>query len=123
MIINEVSKMSKANIMREAHRLAKTFTGNYRACFALALKTLYKALKLYNEQQARKKELETIQRNIRVLFDGSIDETQIILSKNTYAVKEQLKQLGFKFVLKNWVLNTNNYNETLEIAKKAIALY
>jgi hypothetical protein len=32
--------MTKANMMREAHKMAKTFEGNYSACLALALRTL-----------------------------------------------------------------------------------
>ena len=32
--------MTKANMMREAHKMAKTFEGDYTACLALALKTI-----------------------------------------------------------------------------------
>lgn len=34
--------MTKANMMREAHKMAKTFEGDYTACLALALRTLNK---------------------------------------------------------------------------------
>lgn len=34
--------MSKSEMFKAAHKLAKTFTGNYRACFALALRELRK---------------------------------------------------------------------------------
>ena len=34
--------INKSNLFKQAHKLAKTYTGNYKACFALALKTLFK---------------------------------------------------------------------------------
>ena len=37
--------MNKAIIMKAAHRVAKTFVGDYSACFALALKTIYAQIK------------------------------------------------------------------------------
>ena len=33
--------MNKAMIFKAAHKLAKTFEGNYSACFSLALKEFY----------------------------------------------------------------------------------
>ncbi|MBC2303357.1 hypothetical protein [Listeria booriae] len=33
--------MTKQEIFKAAHKLAKTFEGNYSACFALALRTVY----------------------------------------------------------------------------------
>ena len=37
--------MTKQQIFKAAHALAKTFVGSYVACFALALKTVYAELK------------------------------------------------------------------------------
>jgi hypothetical protein len=34
-------KLTKSEIFKAAHKLAKTFEGNYKACFALALKQVY----------------------------------------------------------------------------------
>ena len=36
--------MTHAQIFTAAHKLAKTFTGDYRACFALALRDVYASL-------------------------------------------------------------------------------
>lgn len=33
--------MTKSEIFKAAHKLAKTFEGDYQACFSLALKTVY----------------------------------------------------------------------------------
>lgn len=33
--------MNKAEIFKAAHKLARTFEGDYRACFALAIKEIY----------------------------------------------------------------------------------
>ena len=37
--------MTRSEIFKKAHKLAKSFTGNYVARFALALRTIYKELK------------------------------------------------------------------------------
>lgn len=37
----QIKGMTKAEIFKAAHKLAKTFEGNYKACFALALKQVY----------------------------------------------------------------------------------
>jgi hypothetical protein len=44
-----VIKMSKSNLMRRAHQIAKTFTGNYIARLSLALKMVWAELKGENE--------------------------------------------------------------------------
>jgi len=36
--------MTNAQIFKAAHKLAKTFTGDYRACFSLALRDVYASL-------------------------------------------------------------------------------
>ncbi len=35
------TQMTKSEIFKAAHKLAKSFEGDYRACFALALKEVY----------------------------------------------------------------------------------
>lgn len=37
--------MTRSEIFKAAHKLAKTFVGSYVACFALALKSVYKSIK------------------------------------------------------------------------------
>ena len=37
--------MTKAQIFKAAHKMAKTFIGAYSACLSLALKTIYAAMK------------------------------------------------------------------------------
>lgn len=37
--------MTKSEIFKAAHKMAKTFVGAYVACFALALKSVYKSIK------------------------------------------------------------------------------
>lgn len=37
--------MNKSQIFRNAHRLAKSYVGNYSACFALALTEVYASMK------------------------------------------------------------------------------
>lgn len=37
--------MTKSEIFKAAHKMAKTFVGSYVACFALALKSVYKSIK------------------------------------------------------------------------------
>lgn len=37
--------MTKAEIFKQAHKMAKSFEGNYRACFSLALKEIFLSLK------------------------------------------------------------------------------
>ncbi len=37
--------MTRSEIFKKAHKLAKSFVGNYLACFSLALKTIYKQAK------------------------------------------------------------------------------
>ena len=37
--------MTRSEIFKKAHKLAKSFVGNYAACFSLALKTIYKQAK------------------------------------------------------------------------------
>ena len=37
--------MNKSLLIKDAHKLAKTFTGNYSACLALALKILWTRMK------------------------------------------------------------------------------
>ena len=38
-------KLTKSEIFKAAHKLAHTFEGNYKACFALALKQVYASQK------------------------------------------------------------------------------
>ena len=45
MMQQEIKEMNKSQIFKKAHELAKEFTGNYSARFALALKSIYKNLK------------------------------------------------------------------------------
>lgn len=49
--------MTKANMMKEAHKLAKTFEGDYTACLALALRTLNKEEETM-ELQGTEKQIE-----------------------------------------------------------------
>lgn len=42
--------MKKANMMKEAHKLAKTYVGNYSACLALALRTIAALEKKFSER-------------------------------------------------------------------------
>jgi hypothetical protein len=42
---NEVLKMTKSEIFKKAHKLAKAFVGSYKACFALALREVLKTVK------------------------------------------------------------------------------
>jgi len=44
--------MTKANMMREAHKLAKTFEGDYTACLSLALRTLNRGVVRMTELEA-----------------------------------------------------------------------
>lgn len=34
--------INKSNLFKQAHKLAKIYEGNHKACFSLALKTLFK---------------------------------------------------------------------------------
>lgn len=44
----QVKKVNqKSLIFKQAHKLAKRFKGDYKACFALALKIIYRAMKQY----------------------------------------------------------------------------
>lgn len=40
-----MTKINKSILFKKAHQLAKKYEGNYKACFALALKVLYKQIK------------------------------------------------------------------------------
>lgn len=44
----KLTKYNKSEIMKEAHRRAKTYEGDYRACLSGALKEIYKKIKEYN---------------------------------------------------------------------------
>lgn len=112
--------MSKSEVFKMAHQMAKQMEGDYRARFGLALKIL----SAYNKEKAKRNEIEKIQSAIRALYNGTVSENLIRLNTNTYVVKEELKKLNFKFTAqKTWVFTSEDYNETLEIAKKVIALY
>ena len=37
-----MTNINKKDLFKKAHELARTYEGNYKACFALALKTLFK---------------------------------------------------------------------------------
>lgn len=96
--------MTKSNIMKAAHKLAKTFSGDYRACLALAMKEVYAVVR----KLTAKKEYETAIAKVQTQFGGVVAETgfQINLTRNTFPVKETLKNMGFKFNPKsgNWTL-------------------
>lgn len=42
--------MTNSQLFKAAHALAKTYTGNYRACFALALRNLRKPVKMTTKE-------------------------------------------------------------------------
>lgn len=43
----------KSQIFKAAHKLAKTFEGDYRACFSIALHTIYKDARWYKSEFPR----------------------------------------------------------------------
>lgn len=63
--------MTKTNMMREAHKMAKGFEGNYSACLALALRTLN-----------RKEEATEMKKTI------TINELETILEDTGYKVRK-----------------------------------
>ncbi len=38
--------MNRSEVFKAAHKLAKTFVGSYVACFAMALKSIYRSVKM-----------------------------------------------------------------------------
>lgn len=49
-IIETNANMSKSDIFKLAHRLAKTFEGDYKACLSMALKEVYSKIKSLKEK-------------------------------------------------------------------------
>jgi len=115
--------MNKSNIMKAAHKLAKTFSGDYRACLSMALREVYKAIKSI----VAKQQYEVAVAKVNAQFGGVVAETgfQINLTRNTYPVKEELKELGFKFNPKsrNWTFwNVDNSIDIKPIVFKLASL-
>lgn len=116
------ASFTKKEIFIQAHKMAKTFTGNYQACFSLALKEIFQAIKTFNTPKVDVSEIEN---KMRIKFNSLFQNgfTNITLEKNTYEIKETLKELGFKFngFAKVWQITTSTATEALEIAKKLVA--
>lgn len=56
--IEVTANMTKGNIMKLAHKNAKTYVGNYSACLSLALKEIYTSIKMLKEN-ASKPQIDT----------------------------------------------------------------
>jgi len=112
--------ISKKEIFSKAHQMAKTFEGNYRACFSLALKEIYSAINAFVAERQEEKELVEINRKLRVNFGSEIRNTQLCLKTGTYEIRETLKKLGFKYQpsMKTWIIVSDNI---VEIAKAVLA--
>lgn len=78
--------MTKANMMREAHKLAKTFEGDYTACLALALRTIHKISVVateekenyYNAERKTRRGVYYCQKN-NISLDSKIDVKNVKL--------------------------------------------
>lgn len=121
--------MTKSNKFKAAHALAKTFTGNYKACFSAALIHVNAILKLsgiakdtYIAQNITGN-VDKIAETKLSFFRASVESNKITLVKNTYEVKETLKEIGFKFnsIARTWTKSCVTANEVLEIANKLAA--
>ena len=55
--INFTINMSKSEIFKTAHKLAKTFEGNYSACLSMALKEVYAKIKSLKETSLKETSL------------------------------------------------------------------
>ncbi|MGL5383074.1 MAG: hypothetical protein ACRDCC_06310 [Culicoidibacterales bacterium] len=64
--------MTKSQLFKSAHKLAKTFVGSYQACFSLALKTLYAAFKKVAVKAWFFKKLNSTQQNTLTKHEHSI---------------------------------------------------
>lgn len=116
------ASFTKKEIFIQAHKMAKTFTGNYQACFSLALKEIFQAIKTFNTPKV---DVSEIEQKMRIKFNSlwQLGFSNISLEKNTYEIKETLKSLGFKFngFAKCWSIETATETQALEIAKKLVA--
>ena len=122
--------MNKSEIFKAAHALARTFEGNYSACFSLALKIIYRGeSEMTTAQELNEKfgvktkvwessvnyyvnsfdsdyldaaieaaqEIKLKKEFIFVPFRTSKKQDAIKVVGNSYAIKEELKELGFKY--------------------------
>lgn len=72
--------MTKQQIFVAAHKLAKTFEGNYSACFSLALKTIYKEMNMTKEVIALKQ------------WFINKHEDKFILEVSTFEIKKETEK-------------------------------
>lgn len=118
------ASFTKKEIFIQAHKMAKTFTGNYSACFSLALKEIFQAIKTFNAPKVEEN-TNLLEATMRLKFNTEWRNglTSMTLRTGTYEIKETLKSLGFKFngFAKVWTIETTTETEALEIAKKLVA--
>lgn len=123
--------MTKSELFKKAHEMARTFVGNYRARFALALKLIREGKRemtitaeelnvKFNVNVKRwEKEIKEIMEDLGGdEFDATVEASQGFKFKkdfifvsfrtaskkdaikcigNSYIIKEELKELGFKY--------------------------
>lgn len=103
--------MNKSEIFKEAHKLAKTFVGNYRACFSLALR-LIRTKKLFKLSDVGIYNVKEWQKNgyFRVYF--KIQAPKIIKKKTI------LSETSFYFdVIDNKIYKTEDISLVAVIGK------
>ena len=90
--------MTKAQIFKAAHKMAKTFIGAYSACLSLALKTIYAAMK----------NAKTVQEMTPIVFKMRDDERNEAI-KNTSSFKKYVSNM------------TNSLSNTLTGSEKQVS--
>ncbi len=101
--------MTQSQIFTAAHKLAKTYEGNYSACLSLALREVYESLN--SNSMDAKKLADYIAQN-----DSGYNAEQIFVD----FVKENMSKLSEFFLSENEIKNSDLWDSVFDITDEIL---